>query len=126
MVYTRIVQPGIRKKYHYVPGERTLFRVEGTIIPKVWKTAVLVALLTLALCFARPGVVRQVLLFQRRCRSTTSCTTASGTRPRRCRRASGSRSTSSATRRRSSRTSRASSRSSSAFSTPSSSRAGGG
>jgi len=51
MVYTRIVQPGIRKKYHYVPGERTLFRVEGTIIPKVWKTAVLVALLTLALCF---------------------------------------------------------------------------
>lgn len=57
MVYTRIVQPGIRKKYHYVPGERTLFRVEGTIIPKVWKTAVLVALLTLALCFARPGVL---------------------------------------------------------------------
>ena len=49
MVYTRIVQPGIRKKYHYVPGERTLFRVEGTIIPKVWKTAVLVALLIAAI-----------------------------------------------------------------------------
>lgn len=51
MVYTRIVQPGIRRKYFYTPGERTILRVSGTIIPKVWPMCTLTMMLTVVLCF---------------------------------------------------------------------------
>ena len=52
MVYTRIVQPGVRSKYNYKPGERTIFRVAGTIIPRVWKMCLFTAVLTWLLCLA--------------------------------------------------------------------------
>ena len=51
MVFTRIVQPGLRRKYMYSPGERTIFRISGTIIPRVWPMALLSTVLAIALCF---------------------------------------------------------------------------
>ena len=51
MVFTRIVQPGLRCKYMYSPGERTIFRIAGTIIPRVWPMALLSTVLAIALCF---------------------------------------------------------------------------
>ena len=51
MVFTRIVQPGLRRKYMYSPGERTIFRIAGTIIPRVWPMALLSTVLAIALCF---------------------------------------------------------------------------
>ena len=50
MVYTRIVQPGVRSRYWYTPGERTIFRVAGTIIPEVWHMMLFSAMLTYAVC----------------------------------------------------------------------------
>jgi hypothetical protein len=50
MVYTRIVQPGARHRYSYTPGERTIFRVSGTILPEVWRMMVLTSALTLVIC----------------------------------------------------------------------------
>ena len=51
MVFTRIVQPGLRRKYMYSPGERTIFRIAGTIIPRVWPMMLLSTVLAIALCF---------------------------------------------------------------------------
>ena len=50
MVFTRIVQPGQRRKYKYLPGQSLLFRLSGTVIPKVWPMMVWTALLTFVLC----------------------------------------------------------------------------
>lgn len=58
MVYTRIVQPGARRKYMYTPGEPTIFRVSGTIIPKVWPVMLMTMALTIALCFVYDPVRR--------------------------------------------------------------------
>jgi len=46
MVFTRIVQPGQRRKYAYNPGESLLLRVSGTVIPMVWKMALFTAVVT--------------------------------------------------------------------------------
>lgn len=50
MVYTRITQPGQRRRYAYKPGENLLSRVVGTVIPIVWRMALVTAVVTLAAC----------------------------------------------------------------------------
>jgi len=50
MVYTRIVQPGQRKKYAYTPGETLFFRISGTVIPMVWRMSLLTAVVTWLAC----------------------------------------------------------------------------
>eukprot|EP00933_Yihiella_yeosuensis_P072164 TRINITY_DN8048_c0_g1_i1.p1 TRINITY_DN8048_c0_g1~~TRINITY_DN8048_c0_g1_i1.p1 ORF type:complete len:401 (-),score=60.99 TRINITY_DN8048_c0_g1_i1:193-1395(-) len=50
MVYTRIVQPGQRKKFAYQPGETLLFRISGTVIPTVWRMALSTIIFTYMAC----------------------------------------------------------------------------
>mmetsp|Transcript_65378 Transcript_65378/g.210744 ORF Transcript_65378/g.210744 Transcript_65378/m.210744 type:complete len:379 (+) Transcript_65378:110-1246(+) len=50
MVYTRIVQPGQRRKYAYKPGETLLLRVSGTVVPTVWRMSLITAVVTYVAC----------------------------------------------------------------------------
>lgn len=50
MVYTRICQPGARRKYAYTPGSTLLFRLTGTVIPLVWQMCVCTAAVTYLAC----------------------------------------------------------------------------